>query len=90
MKDTHITPIRHAPFKEQYTCLIFLYYLRALFEESDRAIFTREDILMLLQLCKEDDDVFDQRVVAVLDAAETAAGRGFIERGDNNNNNKSI
>lgn len=83
MKDTHIIPIRNAPFREQYTCLMLLYYLRSLFEASEKETFTRENILMVLQLCKEDDDVFDQRVVAVFDAAEAAAERRQLEN-DNN------
>lgn len=73
-KNTRIPGIRDASNKEQYTALLFLYYFQSLLEGSPPSkSWTREELLVLLNTIKGDDDVFDQRVVAGFDAMERLA-----------------
>ena len=73
-KDTRIPGVRDASNKEQFTALLFLFYLQSLIEGCPPSkSWTREELLVLLNTIKGDDDVFDQRVVAGFDEMERLA-----------------
>lgn len=54
---------------EQFACLNILDYLSDLFTGAGKDQFTREDVLLVLNLVKNDPDLFDADVVTAQEIA---------------------
>jgi hypothetical protein len=67
------TATRFRDLAEQFNGLALIEYLQDLFTVSPRERYCRDEILSILNLVKNDPDLFQPAVVAAFDAWRTAA-----------------
>jgi len=68
-----VTVTRFRDLAEQFNGLALIEYLQDLFTVSPRERYCRDEILSILNLVKNDPDLFQPAVVAAFDAWRTAA-----------------